>query len=127
MNLELLKRVPEKEMTVLVNGYLGYVTKYKYLRYIIIAVVVVIVGYNFFVSGKRFPIDELQRIQIVIASIMGVVIITLLVLAFILFKTLRKLKKELNTAADKHDIEKKALRKEFHAFIKATIGGPGLR
>ena len=127
LNLELLQRVPKDELTLLAEAYLYYVAKYKYLRYIILAIVVVIAGYNFFIAGKRFTIDELNTIQGVMVGIMGIAVIALLILAVVLFKTLRQLKKELTAVATKHHVDPKSFRKEFHSFVKSTLGGPGLR
>lgn len=126
-NASLLRKVPEQEMKPLIEGYLNYVQKFKYLRYIVLGVMAVIVGYNLFVAGKRFPLEELNTIKIAIASLMGVFVLLLIGLGWVLFKTLRKLKGELNTTAHKHGIDEKPLRKEFHIFVKANLGGPGLR
>lgn len=123
----LLQKIPKNEMTALLEKYLEYAAKYKYLRYIIFGVVAVIAGYNFFVVGKRFPLDELNTIKTVMASIMGVFVIALLVLAVMLYKTLRTVKKALNESANRYGIDKKLLKKEFHLFVKASLGGPGLR
>ena len=60
-------------------------------------------------------------------GVMGIAVIALLVFAVILFKKLRKLKKELRTVATKHHLDPKLFRKEFHNFVKATLGGPGLK
>ncbi len=126
-NLRLLPKIPRPEMEPLIAGYVNYAAKFKYFRYIMLGVLAVIVGYNFFVAGKRFPIDELNTIKTVMASIMGAFVVALLVLAGVFFSTLRKLKKALNTSAEKHGLDKKEFRKEFHSFVKMTIGGPGLR
>ncbi len=122
-----LKKVPEHEMKILVAGYLNYIQKFKYLRYIIVGIGVVIIGYNLMVGGERFPLEELNKLKNTIALLMGVFVLLLLVLGWVLFKTLRSLKQQLNTAADKYGIDKKMLRKEFHVFVKTQVGGPGLR
>lgn len=126
-NFALWLKISGHEMKPLVASYLNYASKYKYLRYIIIAVLVIITGYNFFVAGKRFEIGQLQTIQSTLAAVMGVVLLALIVLGIKLFKTLKSLKKDVNKSAKKNHLEAKAFRKEFHNYVKATFGGPGLR
>ncbi len=64
-NLELLGKVPDSRMKPLIEGYLAYVEKYKYVRYIMLGMCAVIIGYNLFVAGKRFPIGQLNTIKAV--------------------------------------------------------------
>lgn len=123
----LLMKVPQKEITALVEGYLQYADKMKYLRYIIFGVVTVIACYNFFVAGKRFSIGELKMIQMGLAGILGLFVLALLFLGITLFTSLRKLNSALNHSADKYKVAKKPFRNEFHQLVKTTLGGPGLR
>jgi uncharacterized membrane protein len=123
----LSSKIAKNEFTILVESYVAYAAKMKYVRYLIFGVVAVILIYNLFVAGKRFPIEELNRIQTGFAVVMGLFVIALLVLAGIMISLLRKLKKDLNTTAEKYKLDKKGFRKEFHKLVKSTIGGPGLR
>lgn len=127
VNLELLRKIPEHEMKSLIAGYLDYVAKYKYLRYIILAVFAIIMGYNFFVAGKRFEVGQLQTIKTILVIVMGIIIMLLIVLGVKLFKALKQLKKDISRSAEKNHADVKMLRKEFHKYVKTNLGGPGLR
>ncbi|WP_430907663.1 hypothetical protein [Maribacter sp. 2-571] len=124
---ELLKKVPKGELTVLVEGYLGYLSKYKYFRFITIGFVAVILGYNIFVAGKRFPLDELNTIKTIMVSVLSVFVVALLILGVVFFKTVRNLKKQVAACAEKNRLDKKQFQKQFHLFAKGTMGGPGLK
>ncbi len=124
---ELLKKIPQENMVVLLDEYQEYLSKYKYLRYVIAGIFVVIIGYNVFVAGKSFPLEKLQTIQYGLAFIMCIFIVALIVLGVVLFKSLRKLKRAVDENAHKFGLNKKFLRKAFHKLLKTSIGGPGLR
>lgn len=123
----MLGKLQKKEMETLLSGYMDYTDTFKYLRYLIIAFMAVVLGYNLFVAGRRFPLSELNTIQTVMASFCGLIVIGLVVLLVIVLGRLGKLKGVVNGVADHHRLDQKSFRKEFHDFVKTTIGGPGIK
>lgn len=75
-----LRDIPKKEVKVLVEAYVRFAAKLKYLRYLIFGVLAIVVGYNFFVAGKSFTITELDTILNIFSAMMGFIVLGLVVL-----------------------------------------------
>jgi hypothetical protein len=122
-----LRDIPQKEVKVLVEAYVRFAAKLKYLRYLIFGVLAIFVGYNFFVAGKSFTMAELDTILNIFSAMMGFIVLGLVVLSVIMFREFIALKKGLTLLAQKHKLNPKRITEEFHNFVKSTIGGPGLK
>lgn len=123
----LLAKIPKEELTSLVEGYIAYSSKFKYIYFSMLGFPVIVVGYNLFFGGRRYPYSEAKSIENTFAIILCIYLLGFLVHAGLVISKLIQLKKSVNQTADKHRLDKKAVRKEFDSFVKMTIGGKGLR
>lgn len=122
-----LKQLPKNELTSLVEGYVNYTSKIKYIYYFIGGFMVLLVGYNLFFGGKSYPYAEAKSIENTFAGIIVVFLVVFIVVAGLVISKLIKLKKAVKQSAVKHRLDKETVLKEFDTFVKTTIGGTGLR
>ncbi|KPM32535.1 Hypothetical protein I595_953 [Croceitalea dokdonensis DOKDO 023] len=123
----LLSKIPKKQLTQLVEGYGAYAANFKYIYFSMLGFPAIVLGYNLFFGGKSYPYSEARNIENTFAIILCIYLVCFLVLAGLIVAKMLKVKKALRHTAMQHRLNKKAVVKEFHNFVKASIGGPGLK
>ncbi|QLG46002.1 hypothetical protein [Costertonia aggregata] len=123
----LLAKLPKSELQLLVKEYIAYSGKVKYVYYFIFGFFAIVMTYNLVFAGRSFPIHDYKNIQNTMVGVVGIFLLIFLGVAGYVLAKLIRLKKRINSIAEKCRLNKKALRSEFHLFVKTTIGGTGIK
>lgn len=70
--LPLLSKLPRHELETLVNSYIAYGAKYKYVYFLMLGFVAIIVIYNIGFGGRSFSVEDAQNIE---NGLIGVVLV----------------------------------------------------
>lgn len=127
IDLPLLPKIPKEQLEDLIQSYMVYANRVKYIYYFILGLFAIILIYNLAFAGKSYSISEYNTIRDTMVGVVLVFLLVFMVYGGYVIAQFLKLKKKVNKAAEKNKLDKKTLRKEFHLLVKATIGGPGLR
>ncbi|MFS4416599.1 hypothetical protein [Maribacter sp. 2307ULW6-5] len=123
----LLERLSKNEITDLVQAYLQYASSMKHIYWSMLVFMVLVLGYNLFLGGNGHGYAEAREIQNTFATVLIIFLLGFLVVAANIIGQSITVRKEVGKTAAKHHLDKEAVRKEFHGFVKATLGGPGLK
>ncbi len=122
-SMNLLSKLSEEERKSLFDLYATYSKSFARVKYVAFAILGLVLVYNLFFAGNRYTISEYNTIRNTFALTAAGILIVLIIISILVFKTQATVKKELKGLASKYSIAYKPLKKEFNAFIKSQAGG----
>lgn len=124
--LKFIPNIKETEIQAVFKAYEQLVKYYRRIRIPGLLMIVIIGGYNFFIAGKRYTIAEHNTIRNTMVLILGIIVLVLLVIAFMVFKRQRAIRKQVRGMAQKHNFPYREFKKEVNMVLKSFYGGSGI-
>ncbi len=126
VKFEIIEKVPKEKLQIPLDLYGKSAAMETYVRIPFLLIGVLFLIHNIFLAGKSFDYQTYENIKNIEISIIGIVVLTIFIMAGIAMSKNSAVKKELKEIAKRYHIKTEVVQEEFSALAVHMYGGRGV-